>query len=74
MKIENAIRFLAGTMVLISVTLAWFVSPGWILLAAFVGANLVQSSFTGICPAATIMRKLGVDRKGASCCGPSPSD
>jgi hypothetical protein len=70
MKMENAIRVLAGTMVLISVTLAHFVSPWWMLLAVFVGCNLIQSAFTGVCPAETILAKLGVG-KGA-CCGGEP--
>jgi hypothetical protein len=66
MKMENAIRILAGTMVLISVTLAHFVSPWWLLLAVFVGCNLIQSAFTGFCPAEIIFRKLGIG-KGAGC-------
>lgn len=70
MKTENAIRVLAGTMVLISVALTHFVSPWWLLLAVFVGVNLIQSAFTGFCPAEIILRKLGVTKDGAgSCCG-----
>ncbi len=68
MKMENAIRILAGTMVLISISLAHWVSEWWLLLAAFVGLNLIQSSFTGFCPAENIVRKLGVGKEGASCC------
>lgn len=72
MKIENAIRILAGTMVLLSLTLAHFVSPWWLLLAAFVGVNLIQSAFTGFCPAEIILKKLGVGQgQGAACCGSS---
>ena len=41
MKMENAIRILAGTMVLISLALYWLVNPYWLLLAAFVGVNLI---------------------------------
>lgn len=51
---------LAGSFVLISIVLAWQVSPLWILLAVFVGLNLVQSSFTGFCPAAMIFRSFGL--------------
>lgn len=69
MKIENAIRILAGTMVLISVALAHWVHEAWLLLAVFVGCNLIQSAFTGFCPAEIIMRRLGVGGKGGSCCG-----
>jgi hypothetical protein len=60
MKIESAIRLLAGTLVLASAALAHFVNAWWLLLAVFVGANLVQSVFTGFCPAETILRRLGV--------------
>lgn len=59
MNIDRAIFAFAGFMILLSITLAWFVSPWWMLLAAFVGLNLLQSAFTGICPAAIILRKLG---------------
>jgi hypothetical protein len=65
MKLENAIRALAGTLILASLLLAHFVSQNWLWLTAFVGANLLQSSFTGFCPAETILKKLGV---GGSCC------
>lgn len=58
MTLENSIRLLAGTMTLLSLVLYYFVSPYWLLLAAFVGFNLVQSSFTGICPAEMIFKKL----------------
>ena len=60
MKLENAIRIMAGTMVLISLALAHWVNPWWLLLAAFVGVNLIQSAFTGFCPAEIILKKLGV--------------
>ncbi len=73
MKMENAIRILAGTMVLISISLGRFVSPWWLLLGVFVGCNLIQSAFTGLCPAEAIFRKLGIGREGASCCAsPKP--
>ncbi len=66
MKMENAIRILAGTMVLISISLAHWVNQWWLLLGAFVGVNLIQSAFTGFCPAENIFRKLGVGRD--ACC------
>ena len=68
MKLENAIRALAGTMILASLALAHYVSPHWLWLTAFVGANLLQSAFTGFCPAEIVLKKLGVG-KGGSCCG-----
>jgi hypothetical protein len=68
MKMENCIRILAGTMVLISVALAHYVSPWWLLLAVFVGVNLIQSALTGFCPAELILRRLGVGK--GDCCAP----
>jgi hypothetical protein len=59
MTVNDAVRALAGFMVLLSVFLAWAVSPYWLWLTVFVGANLFQSAFTGLCPAATILRKMG---------------
>lgn len=66
MKLESAIRILAGTMVLISLCLAYFVNPHWLWLAAFVGVNLIQSALTGFCPAEIILKKAGVG--GGQCC------
>jgi hypothetical protein len=65
---ENAIRILAGTMVLISISLAHWVSEWWLLLAAFVGTNLIQSSLTGFCPAEMVFRKLGIGKESGPCC------
>lgn len=58
MSLENSIRLLAGTLVMISVTLGYFVSPYWLLLTAFVGFNLIQSSFTKFCPAEMVFAKI----------------
>lgn len=66
MKMENAIRVLAGTMVLTSLALAHWVNPNWLWLTAFVGANLFQSGFTRFCPAELVLGKLGV-AKGKCC-------
>ena len=67
MKMEHAIRLLAGTMVLISISLAHWVSQWWLWLGAFVGFNLIQSALTGFCPAEHIFRKLGMGKDDASC-------
>lgn len=67
MKLESAIRILAGTMVLISLSLGHWVHEAWLLLGAFVGVNLIQSAFTGLCPAEHILRKLGVGKGGPTC-------
>ncbi len=63
MTLERSIRLLAGTLVLISLALYWFVSPWGLLLAAFVGFNLVQSSITKICPAEMILGRLFFSKK-----------
>ena len=60
MNIDRAVLLLAGSMLLVSLALTWLVSPYWLLLTAFVGANLFQAAFTGVCPAAIIFRKLGM--------------
>ena len=60
MNIDRAVMAFAGGVVLLSLMLAHFVSPLWLWLTAFVGFNLVQSSITGFCPAAMLLRKLGV--------------
>jgi len=59
MKIESLIRLLAGTVTLTGTALAYWVSPWWLLLPAFVGLNLIQSVFTGFCPPSLLLRKLG---------------
>ncbi|MES5814038.1 DUF2892 domain-containing protein [Pseudoxanthomonas sp. Soil82] len=60
MNIDRAVLAFAGMMVLASVALVYLVSPWWLLLTAFVGLNLLQSSVTGFCPAAIVFRKLGL--------------
>jgi hypothetical protein len=65
MKTDSLVRLLAGTVTLIGVALTHFVSPWWLLLPTFVGANLIQSVFTGFCPPTLILTKLGwVDAQG----------
>jgi hypothetical protein len=59
MKTDSLVRLLAGTVTLTGVALTHFVNPWWLLLPAFVGANLVQSVFTGFCPPTLLVRKLG---------------
>lgn len=56
----HGVYLMAGTMTLLGVGLGHFVSPWWFLLTAFVGLNLVQSAFTGFCPAEKILAKLGL--------------
>ena len=60
MNVDRFVFLFAGAMILASVALAHFVSPWWLLLAVFVGANMFQASLTGWCPMAMILKKLGV--------------
>ena len=60
MNIERYIRLIAGTFVMLSLALGYFVSPYWYLFTAFVGLNLFQSAFTNWCPMMTFLRKLGI--------------
>lgn len=59
MSLENAIRVLAGSMVLLSVLLTITVHSGFVWLTVFVGVNLIQSAFTGFCPAVFFLKKFG---------------
>ena len=60
MIVNDWLRLIAGIFVLISVTLGYFHSPYWFLLAIFVALNLIQSAFSKWCPMMTLLRKLGV--------------
>jgi hypothetical protein len=60
MNIDRVILAFAGSMILVSLLLGYFVAPAWLLLAAFVGLNLLQSAFTGFCPLAMLLRRLGL--------------
>jgi len=60
MTIDRAVIAVAGSFILISLLLAHFHSENWLWFTAFVGANLLQSAFTGFCPMAMILKKLGV--------------
>lgn len=60
MNIDRAVMRFAGIVVLASLLLGIFVHEYWFFLTGFVGLNLLQASFTGFCPLATVLRKLGV--------------
>lgn len=60
MSIDRAVLVFAGFMILLSLLLTYFVHPGFVWFTAFIGVNMIQSAFTGFCPAATIFRKLGL--------------
>ena len=69
MTIERYLRGIAGFFILLSVLLAHYHSPYWLLFTAFVGLNLLQSAFTNWCPMMSILRALGVkDSPGATGC------
>jgi hypothetical protein len=60
MTIDRLVLTIAGTFILLSVGLAVWHSLNWLWFTAFVGANLLQSSFTGFCPLAIVLKKFGV--------------
>ena len=64
MKIDKIIRRFAGAFLLLSLLLAHYHSPYWLWFTAFVGFNLLQSSFTNFCPLEMILKKLDVGKDG----------
>ena len=60
MRTEMIVRRFAGIFVLVSLALGWWVHPVWFLFTAFVGVNLLQSSFTGFCPLERILVHFGL--------------
>ena len=65
MSIDRIVLAVAGVFILLSLLLAVYVNINWLWFTAFVGANLLQSAFTGFCPMASILKKLGM-RPGAA--------
>ncbi|AZG77791.1 MULTISPECIES: DUF2892 domain-containing protein [Methylocystis] len=65
MSIDRIIMAFAGTMILLSLLLAQLFSPWWLLLTAFVGVNLLQAAFTGLCPLAMALKRYGA-KSGAA--------
>lgn len=59
MKIDNMIHLIAGTFVVVSIVLGYYVSPYFYLFTVFVGLNLIQSAFSGWCPMMTFLRWMG---------------
>lgn len=60
MTADRGVRVVAGIFVLLSLALGWWVSPYFLLFTAFVGINLIQSAFTGFCPAEMLLRRCGL--------------
>ncbi len=65
MNLDQAVLAFAAVMVLLSVSLAYWVGEGWLLLTVFAGLNMLQASVTGFCPAAIFFKKLGVKKGNA---------
>lgn len=61
MNIDRAVLIFAGSVILISLLLAHFVSYYWLWLTALAGFNMIQSAITGFCPPAILFRKLGMN-------------
>ncbi len=59
MNVDRIVMAFAGTVILVSLALAHYHHPYWMGLTAFVGLNLLQAAFTGFCPLATILKKMG---------------
>ncbi|BEV10544.1 DUF2892 domain-containing protein [Asticcacaulis sp. DW145] len=64
MSLDRLVLAFAGTVVLVSVALAHFAHPNWVWLTVFAGANMIQVSFTGFCPAAMVFKALGAKPGG----------
>lgn len=60
MSIDRIVLAFAGSVILLSLSLAVFINQNWLILTAFVGMNQLQAAFTGFCPLALILKKLGV--------------
>ena len=67
MNLDRLVFTFAGVFILLSVLMSVFHSPYWLFFTAFVGANLLQSSFTGFCPLAVLLKKAGVKTGPAFC-------
>ncbi|MBK3776758.1 DUF2892 domain-containing protein [Azospirillum sp. YIM DDC1] len=60
MSIDRIVMAFAGTVILLSLALSQLHSPNWLWLTAFVGANLLQAAFTGFCPLAIVLKRIGL--------------
>jgi len=66
MTIEGAVRALAGALILATLALGYWVHPGFLIATALIGANLLQSAFSGICPPTGVFRRMGLREAGCS--------
>lgn len=67
MNIDRAVLAFAGVIVLLGIILSLVLSPWWLALSAFAGLNMLQSAFTGFCPAALLFKALGLRSGNAFC-------
>lgn len=65
MSIDRIVFAFAGTVILVSLALSLWHDPAWLWVTAFVGANLLQAAFTGFCPLAMMLKRVGA-RPGAA--------
>ncbi|SFM49799.1 YgaP family membrane protein [Halopseudomonas yangmingensis] len=63
MTINEGLRLMAGVFILISILLAHFVNPAWLLFTGFIALNLIQSAFTKWCPAMVMLKKIGLKQE-----------
>ncbi len=68
MTIERTLRLIAGSFVLLSLALGYWVSPYFLLFTAFVGLNLLQSGFTNWCPMMALLSRLGLKSSETPLC------
>lgn len=61
MNVDRFVFAFAGLLIMASLLLGYLVHPAWLLLTAFVGLNMFQAAFTGFCPLARIVRRLGLE-------------
>ncbi|MFT5313409.1 MAG: hypothetical protein ACI8Z9_001899 [Paraglaciecola sp.] len=61
MKVNAALRLVAGVMILVSLVLSYFVHANWLYFTIFIAVNLIQSAFTNWCPMMTILKKVGLE-------------
>ena len=60
MNLDRAVMRFAGILILATLFMGMFHSPAWLWLTAFVGANLIQASFTGFCPIVFLLKRMGI--------------
>lgn len=60
MNVDRAVMVFAGTVILASLVLTYYVNSYWLFLTTFVGLNLIQAAFSGFCPAAIIFKRAGL--------------